>query len=283
MQRCQFSVRHHFVVAATCLSVIALSGVTGARAADADASVFKNDEMTVRLVRTSAPVGGMLRAALVIDLAPGWKTYWIDPGASGVPPQIDLSKTQGLATARLLFPAPHRFGEAETRANGYKGKAAIALELVPSPDQTIDAVRASVFMGVCKEICIPVSADLTAAKASEDDNAVVEAAFAALPEPAAPASFTVSAGEDGKTLTVTVKDDAEATGPGNPDLFVTSGQGWFFDAPTKATRNGATTVFEVPIAESPVGATGAPPAVDLVSTVGNRAIAAGGVRVEAIR
>lgn len=35
---------------------------------------------------------GYLRGALQIRLEPGWKTYWRDPGKTGIPPQLELSE-----------------------------------------------------------------------------------------------------------------------------------------------------------------------------------------------
>ena len=41
---------------------------------------------------------------LDIDLKPGWKTYWRDPGDAGVPPQLDVSASTNVAGAELRFP-----------------------------------------------------------------------------------------------------------------------------------------------------------------------------------
>lgn len=261
-----------------CLGLLAgLALSSEAFAEGGDAGVFRNEEVTLQLVRAGEPVDGAVRAALLIDLAPGWHTYWTDPGASGVPPQIDLSKTAGFQTIHQHMPAPTRFGEGPTRANGYEGKAAFAFELDVEPGETIDAVQASVFLGVCKEICIPVSAELTAEPSGAAGNAAVAAAFAALPEEAGDGRFTVTSGADGKSLEVSVKD---AGGVGKmPDLFVTAGDGWFFDEPGKPMRQGGSIVFMVPIAESPAEAAGAPETVDLLFTDGGKGVEATGVPV----
>ncbi|ORE97431.1 protein-disulfide reductase DsbD domain-containing protein [Aurantimonas sp. 22II-16-19i] len=248
-----------------------------ASAAGSDPSVFSNGEVSLRLVRASEPVDGAVRAALIVDLAPGWKTYWLDPGASGVPPQIDLSKTEGFQTIRARFPAPHRFGEAETRANGYKGDVAFALELDVEPGETIGTIEASVFMGVCQDICIPVQATLaTSATGPEADTAVAQA-FAALPQEAGDETFTVSA--DAASLRVTVADPGPASGSGAPDLFVTSRDGWYFDEPTQVSTQGGISVFAVPVAEAPSGASGPPEMVDLVYTRDGAALEATAVPV----
>ncbi|WAP71010.1 protein-disulfide reductase DsbD domain-containing protein [Jiella pelagia] len=258
------------------LAVLLCCGLAPVLAADNDASVFRNNEVTLRLVRAKEPVDGAVRAALLVDLAPGWKTYWIDPGASGVPPLIDLSRTAGFQTIDQHFPPPHRFGEDMTRANGYEGDVAFAFELAVEPGETIETVAASLFLGVCKDICIPVQADLAAGTQATDDEAVASA-FAALPTEAADGAFEVSGAADGKSLRVAVIDDAD--GAGAPDLFVTSAGGWYFDEPSRVSREGGHIVYDVPIAERPSGVDGRPEAVDLLFTREGKGLSATSVRV----
>ncbi|MBP0614500.1 protein-disulfide reductase DsbD domain-containing protein [Jiella mangrovi] len=259
-------------------AAILLLAASPSMAAGSRTSVFQNDEVTLRLVRAAGPDAGTVRVALLVDLAPGWKTYWIDPGASGIPPQIDLSKTEGVASVHDHFPPPHRFGEDDTRANGYKGDVAFAFELDTRPGETIGAVKAAIFLGVCNDICIPVQAELQTAGA--DDEAAVTSAFAALPQAAPAGAFSVSAGPDGKTLRVTVKSGDEPKDDAAPDLFVISKDGWYFDEPTQVTRKGDTQVFDVPIAEAPAGAQTSPATIDLLYTAGSAAVEAENVPVE---
>ena len=47
---------------------------------------------------------GVLRALLEIDLKPGWKTYWRDPGDAGVPPTIDVSASTQHRSAEIRLP-----------------------------------------------------------------------------------------------------------------------------------------------------------------------------------
>ena len=59
-----------------------------------------------------------------------------------------------------------------------------------------------------------------------------------------------------------------------PDLFVTSGDGWYFDEPDKITRADGHILFDVPIAERPAGVEGPPEAVDLLFTSGSQGLTA---------
>ena len=51
-----------------------------------------------------ADAEGRLNGMLDIELKPGWKTYWRDPGDAGVPPTIDVSASQNIVGARVRFP-----------------------------------------------------------------------------------------------------------------------------------------------------------------------------------
>ena len=76
------------------LAVLALVILLPAPAGASSSDVFRTDGGSLRLVTTGlAGPDGIVRGALEIALEPGWKTYWREPGSSGVPPQIDVSRS----------------------------------------------------------------------------------------------------------------------------------------------------------------------------------------------
>ena len=238
-------------------------------------------EANLTLAAEPAGADGIVRGALLIDLAAGWHTYWRDPGASGIPPTLDFSGTKGFGEAVLHFAAPQRFGSDLTRGNGYTEATAIAFALTPKQGETIGTVDARIFLGVCREICIPVQAELTVASPAEGDPRV-EAAFAALPSDDGSrgriASATMS--PDASSLTITT---TYANAPSKPDLFVTGSEGWFFDEPAKTRIDGTTATFTVLIVERPPNTdkTAAPATIDIVATDGETAFEADGFGVSA--
>lgn len=209
----------------------------GARAATS----IPLDGAVLTLAALPPEADGTIRGAIRIELRPGWKTYWIDPGQSGIP--ASYSFTQGAATLR--YPAPHRFGEGIERANGYSGPFAIAFELQgagPGP------VAVSAMLGLCRDICVPASGTVSTAP-DEGDRALVEAAFAALPAPAPDGAIPGAAlSADGKVLTLALSS-ASAARP--EDVFVSGPEGWYFgEAPAgTATRDGL--AFAVPVLGRP--------------------------------
>lgn len=219
--------------------VLAASG--GAYASSSD--WFEVEGARIRLVTTGKPdAEGRLKGMLDIELKPGWKTYWRDPGDAGVPPTIDASANPNVAGAAFDFPAPQRHDEGDFKWAGYDYPVGLPVTFAlkdPAGPATIDA---AVFLGVCETICVPAQAKLTVDPDSDPDNpddaAAVSAAFAAIP-PAATADFGVRAVEkDGETKAV-----LEAAFPGDTataELFLSGEDGYVFATPVREERDGKT-------------------------------------------
>ncbi len=94
-----------------------LAAASGPALAETDS--FHQDGVTLRLVMLEPSDTGAVRAALSVELEPGWKTYWIAPGPVGLAPRLDISRTTGLSGVTIDFPAPVRFSEGEAESVGY--------------------------------------------------------------------------------------------------------------------------------------------------------------------
>jgi DsbC/DsbD-like thiol-disulfide interchange protein len=206
----------------------------------------------VRLVTAGGPgADGVLHGALEIDLQPGWKTYWRDPGDAGVPPQVDVSKSANIASAAMRFPAPERFDEGFSKWAGYKHPVAFPIALTLKSPGEPATIEADVFLGICETICIPVQAKFTLDPASDpnnpDDQAVVAAALDALPAPEQPDFGVTVLPGDGKQLLVeaTVPDDSASA-----EFFVAGDRGYMFGTPERADKDGKV-IFAVPILDRP--------------------------------
>ncbi len=103
---------------------------------------------------------GTIAAGIEIELADGWKTYWRNPGSSGVPPQIDWASSSNLASADLRFPAPTRYADRGGDIIGYKHRLILPVAVQPADPKRDVALTLDVEYGVCKDICIPVQARL---------------------------------------------------------------------------------------------------------------------------
>ena len=113
---------------------------------------------------TTSRGAAFLRAGIEIRLAPGWRTYWRDPGDSGAPPMIDFSGSQNVKTVNVLWPAPQRFPDGAGGSSiGYADHVILPLHVVPAEDSKQTALQLKLGYDICSNICIPVEANFTLA------------------------------------------------------------------------------------------------------------------------
>jgi len=233
------------------LLALALSAHAGS--ASASSSGWHEAEGgSIRLLTAGAPDDkGVIRGALQIDLKPGWKTYWLDPGDAGVPPSLDVSASRNVTSADMSFPAPRRFDDGFSRWAGYGEPVSFPVAFTLADPKQPAAVEAKLFLGVCETICVPVQATLQLDTASDPDNpddaALVKAAFDALPGPEQP--------DFGVTLVAGGKDEVlvEAAFAGDPaavEFFLAGGDGFQFATPERR-QEGERLLFSVPILQRP--------------------------------
>lgn len=225
------------------MKILAIGAVSLACAAPAHASSSAwqpSEGGQIRLVTSGKPdADGRISGVLEIQLKPGWKTYWRDPGGSGVPPQIDVAASANVSAAELSFPAPQRHDDGYGKWAGYDRSVALPVVFTLAAPNDTAGIDANVFLGMCQDICIPVQARLKLDAATDpgnpDDAAVVEAGFAALPSPASAGFGVTTLPGDPDTLVV------EAAAPGDPasvDFFVAGEDGYMFAAPSRSERDG---------------------------------------------
>jgi DsbC/DsbD-like thiol-disulfide interchange protein len=126
-------------------------------------------------------------AGVELQMPEGWKTYWRTPGESGgVPPSFDWSKSSNLDSAEVMYPAPKRLTDKGGTTVGYKGTVVFPVRLrAKDPTKPID-LRLAFDYGVCKDICIPTSANLALSVAPEAADAASDElieAMARIPAP----------------------------------------------------------------------------------------------------
>lgn len=102
---------------------------------------------------------GTHMAAIRIQLAPGWKTYWRAPGDAGIPPRFDWAGSTNLKAVSFHWPTPDVFVANGMRSIGYHDQLILPIEFSPISSGPI-ALRASIELGVCEEICLPMQVKL---------------------------------------------------------------------------------------------------------------------------
>ena len=118
----------------------------------------------VRLVSGTVTIDGKpsMIAGVQLRMDPGWKTYWRNPGDSGVPPSFDFKGSKNLKQAEVLYPAPHRFADANGTAIGYDDEVIFPVKITPEQEGEPIELKLAFEYGLCKDLCIPneVSLDL---------------------------------------------------------------------------------------------------------------------------
>jgi thiol:disulfide interchange protein DsbD len=161
----------------------------------AESAAVESPRARVTLVAEAAAVapGQSFRLALRQVLAPGWHTYWTNPGDAGEAPSLELSLPDGGEAGPMAFPAPLRIPYGPLVNFGYLGEAVFPLTV--KPPAGLEPGRLYTIEGtarwlVCEQVCIPEEGafrlDLPVEAAPRPDPAVADLlrqAEAALPRP----------------------------------------------------------------------------------------------------
>jgi DsbC/DsbD-like thiol-disulfide interchange protein len=152
-----------------------------------DASAWQTDgHSAVRLLAGSRS-GAVLLGGIALQLQAGWKTYWRNPGDSGVPPRFDFSKSENIEAVTVLWPAPTKFDDgAGGHSLGYHNQIVLPLRIVAkNPDKPV-TLRADINYAVCEKLCIPVDAhvELSFNSVASTEDSALFAALDTVPKPA---------------------------------------------------------------------------------------------------
>src|SRR5471032_1008827 len=106
--------------------------------------------------------GGSVMVALEEKIAPGWHTYWKNPGDAGAPTEIQWTLPPGWTADPIQWPRPKRLPVGPLMDYGYEGTPWLLTRITaPTDTSGTGAIKAHVTWLVCKQICIPEEADLS--------------------------------------------------------------------------------------------------------------------------
>ncbi|WP_223789427.1 protein-disulfide reductase DsbD family protein [Marinicella meishanensis] len=107
--------------------------------------------------QTQVEAGQTITVGLVQIIAPKWHVYWINPGDSGEAIDVSWSGLNGLSSAAIQWPVPHKIPFGPLTNYGYEDQVTLLQDLTlpaPLPAGPIELV-ADIAILVCEEICIP--------------------------------------------------------------------------------------------------------------------------------
>ena len=105
---------------------------------------------------------GSQMAALRVVLEDGWKTYWRTPGEAGIPPEFDWTGSRNIGLVTVHWPQPQVFDTYGIRTVGYANEMVLPIEVMPLDPASGVWMAGEVSIGICHDICVPVTLDLEA-------------------------------------------------------------------------------------------------------------------------
>lgn len=170
--------------------------------------------VTVELIAETTVVvpGERFNVALDFKLEPHWHLYWKNPGASGLPVEIEWQLPAGLSAGEIQWPAPERIELGGLMNYGYEDAVTLIVPIEATQDFELGSavpIQAKVSWLACEEFCMPGDASLglaltAGAEAVKSGEApAFEAARARLPGVTAP--WRVTAVIEGQDLVLTIE------------------------------------------------------------------------------
>jgi DsbC/DsbD-like thiol-disulfide interchange protein len=152
-----FTVMLRRMTAALALSSLLVAGTTLAAP-----GAGRHVEATLVAATDAATPGKPLLAGLHLQMAPGWHTYWRNPGDSGLPTRVKWELPEGVSAGPLQWPRPIRFHTGPLVSYGYEDEVLLPVEIEVPAGLASPEVRllARVSWLECQEVCLPGKAEL---------------------------------------------------------------------------------------------------------------------------
>ncbi|MEX3007957.1 protein-disulfide reductase DsbD domain-containing protein [Hoeflea sp. TYP-13] len=239
----------YYARSATFALVVAGIFLTPAGTEAASSDWVETDGGRIRISALPPSEDGSIQAVLDVELLPGWKTYWRDPGEAGVPPSFRVERSDNIASAEIHFPPPERIRDDYSVWAGYNYPVVFPITLQQATPGKSSVLEADVFLGICKSICIPFQTSFSLEidpdkPANSFEKRLVKKAYRSLPEEPGNGFEIVESrvNDDGGTLVLSVATPQEND---VGELFVTGPQGWRFDTPKLAGRKNNVATYHV--------------------------------------
>ncbi|MDB5106811.1 MAG: Thiol:disulfide interchange protein, partial [Fibrobacteres bacterium] len=146
--------------------------------------------------------GKSFSAGLRLKLEPHWHVYWKNPGDAGLPVSLDWKLPAGASAGPIEWPYPSRIEVPPLMNYGYEGEVLLPVQIVSSAKSGNLDLKAKAKWIICKDICLPGSAELSLtlpvssapqAPADPAHAALFSNALAALPLPSSAWTFSALA------------------------------------------------------------------------------------------
>jgi suppressor for copper-sensitivity B len=139
------------------------------------ASFYQNEKGEKKLI-----------AAINFKIADGWKIYGNDSGGIGLPPSLDFTGSNNVASHQIIWPTPiaeeEKIGDEIIKFSSYKKEVLLPIEIeLQNPNQPTN-LTIKLNYGLCKDVCIPAEEIFSLEVLSEIDNPTLEEIQKFLPQ-----------------------------------------------------------------------------------------------------
>ncbi|HTG44076.1 MAG TPA: protein-disulfide reductase DsbD domain-containing protein, partial [Verrucomicrobiae bacterium] len=193
------------------------------------------------LSHASAKPGETITAGLRLVSAPGWHTYWRNPGTAGIATSIEWELPAGISAGAIQWPIPEKMLISKQYAYVYEKETILLIPLTISAQAAAGEVKlkAAVSWLECSEkTCVPqdgkVEATLVLGAESKlsENAALLESAGGKLPQPTVSAFWERGSAES-RNLVI---QWTPAGAPSNPDFFPDESMGTTIAPETEVLR-----------------------------------------------
>ena len=147
--------------------------------------------------------GQPIAAGVQFTIPEHWHIYWANPGDSGITTTLNWKLPEGVHAGDIQWPVPERLETQGLVNYGYSNAVTLPVTLTPSRDGIIGEVGVKASWLVCKDICIPESAELSAHLVADAAAATTIAAAQSHVPTAFNGHATFDIAADAVTLTIT--------------------------------------------------------------------------------
>ncbi len=180
------------------LGIFRIAGLLALAACSTHAAV--TTRVALLVAASTAKPGDTVMAGVRLTMAPGWHTYWRNPGGTGIPTEVEWKLPPGATPGEIQWPIPEKLVQPTDKNNpvaekiinyAYSGEVVLLVpikladNLKPGPLE----LRATVTWLECNVQCVPGKADVSVpleigSETMESDSAaVLGKAQANLPKP----------------------------------------------------------------------------------------------------
>ncbi|WP_273718996.1 MULTISPECIES: protein-disulfide reductase DsbD domain-containing protein [Bartonella] len=202
-------------------------------------SWYETEGGRIRLAITEPSLSGMREGFIEIVLKPGWKTYWRNPGNSGMAPFFNFNQQ---ISYEIFYPIPQLFETENDWSLGYKDKVILPFKLSSSNKNLSGAFT----LGLCHKICLPLTVNFdflpSALKNKYLPASLLKNAQDSLPRMTQNA-LKISAEKNNNTLLIKIQNNNKST---PCSLFLDGGE-MQIGAAKKINDNAEYTLFSAPL------------------------------------